>query len=141
MNWEQALDIVVGRTDARGLRRLCGETNHNERSRDACRRRVIAMANGIVEPGPTQQETWPKAQGPPPPRDDWTARIRACPDYHPGCCSRPAPHCSRYEISPAREQCIACLSGQDPRLVQVTAPDIAGVLGLYGRSGDTDHKD
>ena len=43
--------------------------------------------------------------------DPWLMKIRACPDYNPGCCASPAPWCTRYNLSPTREQCIECLGG------------------------------
>lgn len=52
----------------------------------------------------------PEPELEPVPVDLWTARIRACPDYNPGCCSSPAPYCSRFAINPTREKCIECLS-------------------------------
>lgn len=41
--------------------------------------------------------------------DPWRLKILACEHYQPGCCSHPAPYCTRFLISPSREQCIECL--------------------------------
>lgn len=49
--------------------------------------------------------------------DPWLPLIRACPDHNPACCSNPAPWCTRFSISPTRDQCISCLEGQGMRSV------------------------
>jgi hypothetical protein len=51
----------------------------------------------------------PQAPSPP---DPWLPLIRACDDYQPGCCASPAPFCTRFNVVPSRDQCIACLQGQ-----------------------------
>src|ERR1700757_1312238 len=54
-----------------------------------------------------QDEPQPAAEA-----DPWLPLIRACEDYNPGCCANPAPWCTRFELSPSREQCIECLTGR-----------------------------
>lgn len=107
MTWQEALEVVVARTGHDRYRSLCSEDNPCPHGRDAYRALVRAMAAGDHPPAATQP---PRATTPP---DPWAARIRACPDHNPGCCSSPAPYCTRYAINPTRDQCVSCLESSD----------------------------
>lgn len=106
MTLEEALNKVVSRTGVERYRWLCSDENPDHVSRGAYRRLVMSKATG--EPVPQQE--YPRQEYQRSVSDKWTVKIRACPDYNPGCCSSPAPFCSRFLISPTREKCIECLS-------------------------------
>jgi hypothetical protein len=80
------------------LESLLGSPDPVERAHAAAR---MAMPHEI-EP--------PPAATPP---DIWTERIRACPDYQPGCCASPAPFCARYAVHTHRGRCVECLTASD----------------------------
>ena len=110
MTLADAIDAVVGSTGHQRYRFLCSEANPNARQREAYRRHVLRLATGEEAARPAPRATRP-APARPEPGVDWSSRIRECPDFHPGCCSSPAPFCSRFNINPTRERCIECLKG------------------------------
>lgn len=105
MTLDEALDLVVSRGGVERLRWLCSADNPDQGQRDDYRRLVLSMAGGPAPP--------PEPETEPIPEDPDTARIRDCPDYNPACCSNPAPFCTRFLISPTREQCLKCLRDED----------------------------
>ena len=108
MTWTDALEVCLARGRPGRYRWLCSEANPNARQREAYRRHVLRLATGEEAARPAPRATRP---APVPPAVDWSSRIRECPDFHPGCCSSPAPFCSRFNINPTRERCIECLKG------------------------------
>lgn len=76
MGWQEALDVVVGRTRHERYRWLCSEANPDEWSREAYRGQVLTMATGEpVAPAPIRTRA---ATG--------TVRVRAA-----GCCGGSVP--------------------------------------------------
>jgi hypothetical protein len=104
MHWTEAIEVIRGRVGHDAYTRLCRDDNPNGEQRDAYREHVIAVASEPPDHAP--------APNPAPSPDPWGEKIRACPDFNPGCCASPAPFCSRFNIHPGREKCISCLSGE-----------------------------
>lgn len=109
MNWRDALELVVAETGVGHYRFLCSEANPDPSTREGYRRYMVELATGVKVARPEA----PPPASPRPPPGDWSARIRACPDFNPGCCASPAPYCSRFDLHPSRERCIECLRGED----------------------------
>lgn len=121
MTYLEALDIlgVYAHPHLWRYRELTADDYHDQTTRDAWRAQVVVMAGGepeivvpVVEPlapVPVRSVRLP-ALSPP---DPWLVLIRSCDHHNPGCCSHPAPFCSRYNRDTNRELCIECLKADD----------------------------
>jgi hypothetical protein len=105
MTLDEAIDLEVARTGNPRFRFLCSDLNPDVESRDAYRAHMLERAGVPIPPAPIP--------APSPPPDPWNDLILSCPDYNPGCCASPAPFCSRFLVTPTREQCISCLESSD----------------------------
>ena len=104
MDWQEALEIVVGRTGREFYRVACSE---DRRDHLAWRAEMIRQATGQPQAPPTTLHAVPPIMN----IDPWLLKIRGCPHFSPGCCNHPAPFCDLYQLNPTREQCIECLGG------------------------------
>jgi hypothetical protein len=101
MTYLVALDILASDPHCWRYRELTANDFHDPQVRDAWRDRIVSMAGGQPEP---------IAAAPASPPDPWLPLIRACDDHNPGCCTSPAPYCTRFAKNVSRDECIDCLT-------------------------------